>query len=44
MWVFMALEGKKYAFSKFFTVDDDEIFEIFRILKSLKWHIEQRLK
>jgi hypothetical protein len=44
MWVFMALEEKKYAFSKSFTVDDDEIFDIYRILKSLKWHIEQRLK
>jgi hypothetical protein len=44
MWVFIALEGKKYAFSKSFTVDDDDIFDIFRILKSLKWHIEQRLK
>jgi hypothetical protein len=43
MWVFMALEGKKYAFSKSFTVDDDEIFDIYRILKSLKWHIEQRI-
>lgn len=44
MWVFMALEEKKYAFSKSFTVDDDEIFDIYRILKSLKWHIEQRIK
>lgn len=43
-WVFMALEEKKYAFSKSFTVDDDEIFDIYRILKSLKWHIEQRIK
>ena len=42
-WVFMALEGKEYAFSKSFTVDDDEIFDIYRILKSLKWHIEQQI-
>jgi hypothetical protein len=39
----MALEGKKYAFSKSFTVDDDEIFDIYRILKSLKSHIEQQI-
>lgn len=43
MWVFISLEDKKYAFSKSFTVDDNEIFDIYRILKSLKWHIEQRL-
>ena len=43
-WVFMTLEGKEYAFSKSFTVDDNEIFDIYRILKSLKWHIEQRIK
>jgi hypothetical protein len=42
-WIFMALEGKKYTFSKSFTVDDDEIFDIYRILKSLKWHIEQQI-
>ena len=44
MWVFMALEGKKYALSEAFTVDNNDIFEIYRILKSLKFHIEQRIK
>lgn len=43
-WVFIALEGKKYTFSKSYTVDDDEIFDIYQILKSLKWHIEQMMK
>lgn len=43
MWVFIALEDKKYAFSNAFIVDDDDIFDIYRILKSLKWHIEQRV-
>mgnify|MGYP000616225647 FL=1 len=39
-WVFIVLEGKKYAFSKAFTIDDDEIFDIYRVLKSLKSQIE----
>jgi hypothetical protein len=43
-WVFITLEDKKYAFSEALTVDNDDIFEIYRILKSLKWHIEQRIK
>ena len=36
----MVLEGKEYAMSKFFTSDDEEIFDIFRILKGLKPIIE----
>ena len=40
-WVFIALEDKKYTFSKSYTVDDDEIFDIYRILKSLKSQIHQ---
>lgn len=43
-WVFIALEDKKYTFSKAYTVDDEEIFDIYRILKSLKWHIEEMIK
>ncbi|NJN77290.1 MAG: hypothetical protein HC803_02325 [Saprospiraceae bacterium] len=43
MWVFITLEDKKYAFSNAFIVDNDDIFDIYRILKSLKWHIEQRI-
>ena len=40
-WVFMVLVGKKYALTKAFVCDDEEIFDIFRILKSLRWHIEK---
>ena len=40
-WHFMALVGKNYAMSKSFACDDDEIFDIFRILRSLRWHIEK---
>ncbi|MEM0992832.1 MAG: hypothetical protein AAF847_07290 [Bacteroidota bacterium] len=40
-WVFASLEGKEYAFSKSYTVDDEEIFDIYRILKALKWQISQ---
>jgi hypothetical protein len=42
-WHFMVLVGKKYARSKSFACDDDEVFDIFRILLSLKWHIEKML-
>ncbi|MEM9885073.1 MAG: hypothetical protein AAF849_04210 [Bacteroidota bacterium] len=42
-WVFASLEGKEYAFSKSYGVDDDEIFDIYRILKALKWQIAQWL-
>jgi hypothetical protein len=35
-WNFMLLEGKKYVISKRFVADDEEIFDIFRILKCLK--------
>ncbi len=35
-WNFMLLEGTSYAISKRFVADDEEIFDIFRILKSLK--------
>lgn len=44
MWVFIALEGKKYAFSEALTADNNDIFDIFRILKSLKSHIEKRVR
>ena len=41
-WVFMALVGKNYAMSKSFACDDTKkIFDIFRILKSLRLHIEK---
>jgi hypothetical protein len=35
-WNFMLLEDKKYVISKRFVADDAEIFDIFRILKTLK--------
>jgi hypothetical protein len=40
MWHFMVLDGKQYAVSKAFKSDDDEIFDVFRILKTLKARIE----
>ena len=43
-WVFMALEGMDYTFSKSFAVDDEDIFEIYRLLKGLKWQIEEWAK
>lgn len=42
-WYFMALVGKEYAISKDFSCVDDEIFDIFRILKSLRVQIEKML-
>ncbi len=35
-WNFMLLEGKKYVISKRFVADDEEFFDVFRILKCLK--------
>lgn len=35
-WFFMILEDKRYAISNSYTVTQDQIFDIFRILKSLK--------
>ena len=43
-WYFMALVEKEYAISNVYTCTDDGIFDIFRILKSLRWHIEQLIK
>lgn len=42
-WYFMALVGNEYAISKDFSCVDDEIFDIFRILKSLRVQIEKIL-
>ena len=42
-WYFMVLEGKKYAVSNGFFCTDDDIFDIFRVLKGLRSHIEQML-
>ncbi len=35
-WNFMVLSGKEYCISKTFNADDEEIFDIFRMLKALK--------
>lgn len=43
-WTFMALEDRKYALSTSFDVDNDEIFEIYRILKGLQSYIEAAIK
>lgn len=40
-WYFMALVGKEYAISKDFSCVDDEMFDIFRILKGLRIQIEK---
>lgn len=42
-WYFMALVKEEYAISKDFSCVDDELFDIFRILKSLRFHILQLL-
>jgi hypothetical protein len=40
-WCFIALEGKEYAFSTAFTCDNEDIFDIHRILRSLRVEIEK---
>ena len=42
-WVFMALQDKTYTFSPAYTVDNVDIFDIYRILKGLKSQIEEWL-
>lgn len=42
-WYFMALVKEEYAISKDFSCVDDELFDIFRVLKSLRFHILQLL-
>lgn len=43
-WYFMALVEKEYAISNVYVCTDEEIFDIFRILKGLRWHIEQLIR
>lgn len=40
-WYFMALSGKEYAISNVYTCTDEEIFDIFRILKGIRVMIEK---
>ena len=42
-WYFLVLQGKKYAISKDYSCVDDEVFDIYRILKSLNYQIEKLL-
>jgi hypothetical protein len=42
-WHFMALMGNEYALSNDYSCVDDEIFDIFRIIKGLKKLIEKML-
>ena len=35
-WAFLVLENKKYCISHVYTVDDEEIFDVYRILQNLK--------
>jgi hypothetical protein len=39
-WYFMALQGQNYAISNVFTGTDEELYDIFRVLKSLRFHIQ----
>jgi hypothetical protein len=41
IWQFMILEGNQYAISRDFSCVDDEVFDIFRILKGLRVQIEK---
>lgn len=43
-WYFMALTGNQYAISKDFSCVDDEIFDIYRVLKGLKVQIEKMIQ
>ena len=42
-WYFMALVGKEFAISEDYSCVNDELFDIFRILKSLRVQIEKLL-
>jgi hypothetical protein len=43
IWQFMILQGNQYAISRDFSCVDDEVFDIFRILKGLRVQIEKYL-
>ena len=42
-WYFVVLENTNYAISNVFTATDEEIFDIFRILKGLRFFIEKSI-
>lgn len=43
IWNFMVLDGKEYCISKSYNAEDEEIFEIFGMLKALKHIIKTEL-
>jgi hypothetical protein len=42
-WYFMTLEGKEYTISRDYSTLTNEIFEVFKILKSLKTIVAERI-
>lgn len=42
-WRFVALQGKNYVFGESFAADSNDIFDIFRIIKGLKYEIEKMI-
>ncbi len=43
LWNFMVLEGTKYCISSDYKADDEELFDIFRMLKALKHIVKTEL-
>ena len=43
IWQFMIIEGNQYTISRDFSCVDNEVFDIFRILKGLRFQIEKYL-
>ncbi len=43
IWNFMVLEGKQYAISKSYNAENEDIFELFKMLKALKQIIKTEL-
>lgn len=43
IWNFMLLEGNEYCISKSYNAEDEEVFEIFKMLKALKHIIKTEL-
>ncbi len=44
IWYFVVLVGNEYAISRDFSCAGESIFDIFRILKGLRFHIERLIK
>lgn len=41
LWCFMALYDDKYSFSSSYTCDNEDIFDIYRLIRSLKFQIQK---